>query len=199
MNIKDLLLGSSMRMSHIMRFSTIPVTHKESVAEHSFFTAFYAYFIGIGIAPEYKVDTNWAVHAALFHDIEESMTGDFLRSFKKSSPELDKAIKKGARVCAMRVFRELDPGDRRNLIEYWDMAKSDEHPSAPIVRFADFLSVLSYLSKEAAMGNLYAQDMLKYELSGYADLFDDQPMLENFLKEARQIIYGGWRDVRVNV
>lgn len=198
-SIKNLLMGSTIRAAHISRYSSIPVLHKESVAEHSYYVALYSALlaadIGLSVTERYE-----AMQMAIVHDIEECLTGDFLRSFKKSSPELDSEIHRAASICADKVFKEI--GETSIGHQEWKEAKGLSMPGR-VVRFADFLSVVSYLCKEAALGNRYARVMMSTELMEYLKLFHTPNFLNNgyreYLNEVEGIIRRGWENVQVTV
>ncbi len=46
MNMKKLLVGHVIRLKYTERFSTCRTLHKESVAEHAYFTTLYALVLG---------------------------------------------------------------------------------------------------------------------------------------------------------
>src|SRR5258706_14746841 len=103
-NMKDLLLGATMRAAHVHRYSAIPVNHRESIAEHSFFVAIYADRIAVDLSLK---GIESIIKAALWHDIEETHTGDFIRSFKYGDLGMKEKMDRVARKCAMKVFDEM--------------------------------------------------------------------------------------------
>jgi len=169
LDMKKLLMGSTVRAAHIHRYSSIPILLKESVAEHSFYVAIYTQVLCdyLKVAGDNR---RVAIEAALLHDIEECLTGDFLRSFKKSGGELEKQIKKAAETCAFKVIGEMFNHSDVVPTFFWGGAKGN-HTEGRIVQMADFLSVVSYLSKESALGNRYAQQMMSTELMVYLNTF----------------------------
>jgi len=66
---------------------------------------------------------------------------------------------------------------------------------------ADFLSVVSYLSKESALGNRYAQQMMSTELMVYLNTFRNALFsdFQDILDEVEGIIREGWKHVTVTV
>ena len=73
LDIDQLLTGSIHRMSHVNRYSSVPVNRKENVAEHSWFVAFYAYMIGKDLeAHQHEVDFGELLSRALVHDLRRS-------------------------------------------------------------------------------------------------------------------------------
>lgn len=201
-SMKDLILGATMRAAHIPRYSAIPVNHRESVAEHSFFVAIYADRISIDLG--YSAETNrQSVRAALWHDIEETLTGDFIRSFKYNDHQLKRMMDFAARDCALTVFREMLGRDNASIaIGSWDDAKNNG-PVGRVVKFSDFLSVVAYVAKEAAMGNKYAIHMMQHALPDYANIFKvdtDYSEFRPYMEEVDEIIgREGWKDIRVTI
>ena len=95
--LKELLLGSLSRLKNIVRFSNSHKIIHESVAEHSFSTAVYALVLGEELRRGgLEINVELAVKRALLHDIEESCSGDYIRTFKHSDPDLMKAIDKAS-------------------------------------------------------------------------------------------------------
>jgi 5'-deoxynucleotidase YfbR-like HD superfamily hydrolase len=196
LDLKAMLTGSTGRLAHINRYSSIPCTHPETVAEHQYYVALYCLLIGNDIRMGY-IDVAMALKTALVHDIEECLTGDFLRSFKKSTPILDKEISEASAVCAEKVFKELvGPQEVIELTGYWNNAK-DHGISGRLVKFCDFLSVVGYLAREAVVGNRFAELMLKTEVQTYANSFNFDLTFSKYLTEVQEIIDGGWDNVRV--
>jgi len=192
-------MGSTIRAAHIHRYSSIPILLKESVAEHSFYVALYAQILSDYLRLGWD-DRRLAIESALLHDIEESLTGDFLRSFKKSNPTLEYEIKKAAEQCAFKVISEAFNHADAPPTFFWKGAKV-QSPSGRIVQIADFLSVVSYLCKEAALGNKYAMAMMETELMQYLSLFRNAGFtdFQDILDEVEGIIREGWKHVTVTV
>lgn len=67
-------------LSYVPRWSIVRVSKPQSVAEHSFYTAMYAYQIADTIGYRYRGDVEGCreklLLAALWHDAEESFMGD---------------------------------------------------------------------------------------------------------------------------
>ena len=85
---------SSRALAHVMRFNSRPQHFQESVAEHSFFTAYIASILCDLLKKEgMEINQEKVLTMALIHDSEEIFSGDILGPFKHRSPELTKAIK----------------------------------------------------------------------------------------------------------
>lgn len=143
--IVQMLTGPINRVSAVYRFSAMHVIKRESVAEHSFMVALYSHIINEHLGRP-------AIRGQLFlraiaHDLEESLTGDFVRSFKYSDPELQDRIEAASR----RFITELVGADL-DLLHAWEQAK-DDTIEGHIIRVADYASVVSYVIRELQMGN----------------------------------------------
>jgi len=199
LDMNDVVLGPAIRASHISRYSTIPVNHRESVAEHSFYVAFFSMLVADDLM---LVDSKklWIHKCALVHDLEECLTGDFLRSFKYSTSELKEALDRGALRAAQETFIDIFDSQAHWYVDAWKNAK-DDSITGNIVRYADFLSVVAYLSKESAMGNQYAQKMVNTELLTYWNLFNapEFVIFKDYQEQISHILQDGWQEVRVTV
>lgn len=199
--IQDLILGATMRAAHIPRYSAIPVNHRESVAEHSFFVAIYADRIAVDLGLQHNIQA--ILKTALWHDIEETLTGDFIRSFKYHDLNLKKAMDFAAEGCAFKVFDEMlqNKQQAQDALSIWQNAK-DYNIESRVVKFADFLSVVAYLAKECAMGNHYTMHMMRHALPDYLKSFyqdDEYRRFQPYLSDVQEIMRGGWKDVRVTI
>ncbi|MEK7093595.1 MAG: YfbR-like 5'-deoxynucleotidase [Patescibacteria group bacterium] len=192
MNIKGLLLGSSSRLKNIVRYSNSHRIQDESVAEHSFSTALYCLVIGSELqAQGMKIDVDIAVKRALIHDIEESHSGDFIRTFKHSDPELSLAIDRAARSFAGTLFKEMaGPAVASHLLAMWENAK-DRTLEGMLVEFADFLSVVSYVMRECSMGNRSLLEDNASTLGEYANKFNAErfEFLRAPIVEAQKMLF----------
>ena len=93
MNIFSHLLNRG--LAHVMRYSSTPQHFKESVAEHSFYTAYYASLLcDLLEKVDVHVGRERAITMALIHDTEEMFSGDILNPFKHYSSDLKEAIQK---------------------------------------------------------------------------------------------------------
>lgn len=157
MTLQGLIEGDLTRLRFVFRFSSVFVLHKESVAEHSFFVALYSYFIGkhvIDSGCKSSVDFEKLMTKALIHDIDECRTGDFLRTFKYSSPEVKLAIEVGASNQLHDLMTTIDVGaeTKKEVMYEWQYAK-DDSIEGRIVAFSDFIAVLSYMLQEINCSN----------------------------------------------
>jgi len=172
--LRELLEGNPARLRYVYRYSTSRVQQQETVAEHSYYVALYALFVGRWVNEQMDLGklakpTWWGpatdrvlvenlLQRALLHDLEESRSGDFPRPFKHSSPELKEMLERASRISMDQVIRpifgiplnqddEIDNGIADEFLMSWLDAK-DATPEGRILEFCDFLSVLSFMMQE---------------------------------------------------
>lgn len=168
LNFTNLLEGSINRMSHVFRFSSIPVNRRENVAEHSWYVSMYAFFIAKdyeerwnGEDPIPRVDYGKLLSRALLHDLDESHTGDFLRIVKYGHPDLKRALDEVSVSMINKMQEELGV----EFTEPWAQAKADDL-EGEIIEIADLLRVVSYVVEEISSGNKHIIHILN-EALGY--------------------------------
>lgn len=157
LNLRELLAGRTSQLRNIVRYSNGPRHHDESVAEHSYYTAFYA-LVMCEVLRKNKVhvDTNLAIRKAVLHDLDECISGDFVRSFKMSRPGLCEAIETAAASQIPELFLPILQNDSvmsSSLAEEAATGKGKDCLEGQVVAFADFLSVLAYAIQEVDTGN----------------------------------------------
>src|SRR5258706_8989645 len=131
LNIKELIEGRPERLRYVFRYSTTRVISPESVAEHSYFVAFYCMMIGHwlnGDSEGVTVSMRKLLERALVHDLEEAVTGDFPREFKHSNKDVQEALKDASRIGFVQIITALT-GDSDLYIDYliktWTTAKAN--------------------------------------------------------------------------
>jgi 5'-deoxynucleotidase YfbR-like HD superfamily hydrolase len=130
------------------------------VAEHIFFTSILAYVIALDINYEYDkaiVHVSDVVTKAIVHDMDEALTGDFIRPFKYSSPELRRALHEACQHGMTRALSGTEVG--KILLDRWASSK-DDTVEGGIVHLADLWSVVIYARREFLLGNSYARKIL---------------------------------------
>ena len=164
-NWVEVLDGKLNRTRFVERYSGVPHVRREGVAEHSYYVALYAQFlydeVNRNILPP-DVDQVWpdlskVLQGALFHDMEECMTGDMLRSVKHGSAILRESLNKAGEQLLKSVFEEVLDGQRHvtTSMARWSNAKTSTI-NGDIVSLADLLSVVSYAYMEEKAGSTYA-------------------------------------------
>lgn len=197
LSIKEMLIGMPVRLRYVDRFSTCRVMKKESVAEHSFYVAFYSLMIAwwcetkaamrLGSA----VDLGLLFAKTLLHDIDEAATGDVPRFFKYSDAtlknHLDEVAQKGVYQIAKKLWDEASTIDR--IESHWKNAK-DDTTEGKILEFADFLSVLSYAAEEIRSSNFTMREHLTSMVEYYEKFTtEDFNFIRPLVEEARTILF----------
>jgi 5'-deoxynucleotidase YfbR-like HD superfamily hydrolase len=129
-------------MAHIKRYSVIPVIHKESIAEHSFFVS----AIVIKLHQDYIFDLGTALAMATIHDMTESYTDDITILTKRRFPKIAEAVEEAEYEIASEIF----PSHIKSI---WYEYKKGESVEAKIVKLADTIQVMQYAYNEMRMGN----------------------------------------------
>ena len=150
LDLRAVVLGRMTRLRYVVRFSICPRTHDESVAEHSYYTAYIAMMIAMDLRRDgVEIDHGVVACRALMHDADEAHSGDFIRMFKHSTPGLKQAIDAASQNFMKEYAEEIGSPPSLAL---WEGAKRADNEGA-VVSFADFLSVVSYVVQEINAGN----------------------------------------------
>jgi 5'-deoxynucleotidase YfbR-like HD superfamily hydrolase len=137
------------RLSHVVRFSSIPVAVSENVAEHSYWVALYGALIHKHMRPGDYETTGAVVLGAVLHDLAECVTGDVVRTFKYSSTKLKAAIDEAEHL----IVKQL-PAPILQVYDLQDHLRFKDRPYVEaVVKAADFLSLVQYMVREARRGN----------------------------------------------
>lgn len=155
LDIFQMLVGAPVRLRYVHRFSSCRVGARETVAEHSFYTALYSLVIGEWVVAntDKPVDFGVLLRKAILHDCEEAVTGDINRIFKHFSNELAEAINTAAFKAFDKTWARVLNKDARNHLRRWWVYSKEEGNEGDIVAFADYLSVLSYVVSEIRSSN----------------------------------------------
>lgn len=163
--VNVLFEGEINKLSNINRFSSIPVIRYENVAEHSYYVSIYSLLVGLDlIQAGANVALSSLLTKSLVHDIDESISGDFLRSFKYSDIELVKIIKKNCERLTLSIFNKYSETPDK-LYKHW-LADKDASLEGCIVRIVDLLAVSIYCKSEINKGNKNLVYVLN-ETAGY--------------------------------
>lgn len=190
-HLRDVILGDVSRLRFIIRFSNCPRIQNESVADHSYFTALYTYFIGASlVASGHKFDLGRALGKALMHDVDECFSGDFIRMFKHSSPELKDHIDKACVKFMVNFVHKVSTSEKLRLRILGDWLDSKDRDEGAVVAFADYLSVLSYIHQEIDLGNERMKRQIP-ELRKFHSSFEAQErfvFLSDYIAQAGEIL-----------
>lgn len=158
-------------LTHVMRFSSIPQQFQESVAEHSFYVAYFTSIVIYFLKKrKERVDEARALKIALIHDMEEKFSGDILTPFKYYSQELYHAIRKVNRETIPLAFEYLPASLAKDFIAFWKEDADRVTKEAQIVKVADKLSLLSKCKEEITLGNAFFKPIYERELKALDEL-----------------------------
>jgi len=156
-SIVDFILGHLRRLVHTTRFSTVPQTSVESVAEHSYFVAVYARVLShYAMKHGHKVNLQEVLERALLHDAEEVISSDIIYPFKHyGDGGLAAEIDKINQTVIHDVFATLPKELEETFVSIWKRAKKEDTIETEIIKVADILSLLSHSFEQIHMGNHY--------------------------------------------
>lgn len=198
MNLRAMLTGGIQRLAHANRYSTYHVNREENVAEHTCFVSLYCLLIGKDLEANTKSKVDWSklLQSALFHDLDEALTGDFLRSVKYKTPGLKELLDSAAENTIVSLEEEMDA--QGYILPLWKQCK-DKTVEGYILRIADFLGVASYVIGEFHSGNKHLihvfdelgtlMKALESEISDPENLLGcDKSILIYYTAESRSLI-----------
>ena len=190
--------GDVRRLSHVVRYSSIPISVPENVAEHSYWVCLYSALIHQVLRPADHELIGALLLKATIHDLAECVTGDVVRTFKYSSTTLREEINK----AEDNIIRNL-PGPIQVLMN--GVAPKLAHGEGPyveaVVKAADFMSLHQYMMREVRRGNreiirpyyLRMEDDLRAMMEKYTDQeFESfQYLYKEMLETAKTARTGG--------
>jgi putative hydrolases of HD superfamily len=152
-------------LAHVMRFSATPQHFPESVAEHSFYTAYYVSLLcDVLKKAGQSVEREKAISMALIHDTEEMFSGDILSPFKHYSPEVRVTIQKVNKEVVPQAFEGLPKSMQEKYIALWNEDAQGKSVEAQVVKVADQLSLLSKCAEEVKVGNTFFEKIYQDQL-----------------------------------
>lgn len=159
-------------LAHAARFSGTPQHFPESVAEHSFYTAYITMFLcDLLRQVDHPIDKEKAVSMALIHDAEEMFSGDILTPFKHYSEEVAEAIRHvNKEAIHKNVFEDLPDSLKSNAVELWEEESARLTTEAQVVRVADRISLVAKCAEEVHVGNAYFDDIYENQLNELKEL-----------------------------
>ena len=145
------IFSISQSMSSINRYSQINLLHPESVLEHTGFVCLFTYLTcsEINFSCKKKIDTGLALKKAVFHDVDEVVTGDIPRPTKYFSNESKDIFDKNASQGINQIISELDIKNNegsREIEALWKNSKNDDE--GRIVALADLAAVVYKIWEE---------------------------------------------------
>lgn len=125
-------------VSHVFRWGTSRAIHRQSVADHSYYVAIYSDQIATQI--DWQGDRAALMRYALWHDVEETVTGDIVGPVKR-------VIKSSSlsTLATDHLYQRFPDGE-------W--LKPDDQDIKKIVALANVVEEIFWLASEMQMGNM---------------------------------------------
>ena len=158
-------------LAHVVRFNGKPQQFPESVAEHSFYVAYFTTIL-LHLLKEAgeSVDEAKTLKIALIHDMEETFSGDILTPFKHYNDEILEAVRKVNKEMIPMVFENLPEELASDFIKLWTEDTEQSSKEAQVVKLADKLSLISKCYEETKAGNDYFKPIYERELEKLKNL-----------------------------
>ena len=179
--IREVLYGEFRRVSHVYRYSALPVLNRENVAEHSWWTAVIAMTIATEIG-HVELIGDVAVRG-IMHDIEEIGTGDLVREAKYFDEKMRADFARVEVAFAHRLFDKLGTKVGDQFWHIWRHSKGDDL-AGQIVSLADLFCVIAYVRWERSMGNTKLEQVEHDCLHLIDQKFGDNKLLLPVIAEA---------------
>ncbi len=178
------IFGSNRNLNQIIRFNTRQKTFNETVASHIFFVSLYAMIMGDILKNNgHKIDMELLLKKALLHDIEETLSGDIVRTFKI---KMKKAYQKMSLLSASYVLEKLPKNLKNSYLSIWK--DKSIRIETLIVDIADELTGIIYCSEQLKMSNKFFEQILEgycknlYEVTKDTLLAPLYPYITNLLR-----------------
>lgn len=139
------------RLDYVTRYNSIPSLYQESVSQHSYWVTLYGLMIHNSIYSGKNAEIELSIlKSGLIHDVGECLTGDVVRTFKYSNPDLKKVIDESEE---MMIQTHLPKTVKRVIAESVPAQKEDAKYVKDIIKAADFVSLFHYMNREYNRGN----------------------------------------------
>ncbi len=152
-------------LAQVVRFNNRPQHFPESVAEHSYYVAYFGLLLcKLLDKKNIRVDSTKVMQMALIHDSEEGLTGDILNPFKHHNDKVFSAIREVNKEMIKEVFSDLPKDLATDLEDLWKEENAQTSLESQVVKISDRLSLLSKCNEEIEAGNDYFKDIYSREL-----------------------------------
>lgn len=195
MNIFEVMTGPIARMSYVNRYSSFSVNRRENVAEHSWWVCFIAYCIAGDLYKNGEhIDFESLLEHALMHDVSECLSGDVIRSYKHTNPDVKQAMAEADQINTRGLFdRDEYKTIGKKLYHDWATAKHNGRLEGEIVAFADMAAVGFYCREEDRSGNRAIRSVLAEMFEQWFHEFSQHPLLGQYV--AQMFPEGRWPDM----
>ena len=143
------------RMKHITRWGLMRNSMRETLAEHSFETAVIAHALAVIGVTRYQrtVEPGKVAAAALYHDANETLTGDLPTPVKYYSPAIRDAYKAVEQEATARLISTL-PEDLQGTYRALMECEQRDPMTYAYIKAADKISAWIKCVEEGKSGNL---------------------------------------------
>lgn len=163
----DLVSSPLMNLDHTYRYSGTKLVEPESLSQHIMDTV----MLGLKIIDEANhlagkevLDPKAYVMKAIFHDLEEVITGDIPRPLKYYDKDTTASMKHVAEEVAYRFF-EKEFHQVNTCYDLWESAKHGDEGF--ILKLVDTFVVVSKTLKEVSLLHNYYMLRVAHEVSQY--------------------------------
>lgn len=158
-------------LDYINRFNKTRVFNHETVSQHTYWVVLFAHLIlegleDAGVFKTFKPALMWqrkyeVLQACLFHDFDESITGDIIHTFKHNDFN-GKHVKDSIRNYINHKLNELDNNKTviSNTIINSLVLADDSRLIKYIVKMSDWFACIKYEWAELQVGNIHFQPIL---------------------------------------
>lgn len=156
-----------LQTNNVYRYSGTKMIEPESLTTHVYETQMIGYMIihHLNSKCGESLDKGLYLEKVLHHDMEESMTGDVVRTLKYHNPSVLRELQSVAKEVAEDLYFQYFEDDKGELFDIWDNAKSGKEGF--ILKFVDTLTVVNRVVKEVEyFKNIYFL-RVAYEVSYY--------------------------------
>lgn len=191
-----------LQTDNVVRYSGTKMVEPESLTTHIYETQMIGYMIIHHLANHCGdiLDKGLYLEKVLHHDLEESMTGDVVRTLKYHNPAVLRELQKVAYQVAEELYDVYFDDQDKRLLSIWQNAKSGKEGF--ILKLVDTLTVVNRVVKEVDyFQNIYFL-RVAYEVSIYLKdlqkLLDHNPLgftkesiyyLANLLEDAQEVLH----------
>lgn len=156
-----------MNTGNIQRYSGTKMVEPESLSAHILDSQMMGYMIINYMNTVCGEDLNKGLYLekALHHDIEESMTGDVVRTLKYYNPDVHKEIQNVATSVAEEIYMKYLDDTEGTMLHIWSTAK--EGREGFILKLVDTLTVVNKVVREVDFFHNYYFLRVAYEVDIY--------------------------------
>lgn len=162
-----------MTLSTLIRYNNSFHIRNESVAEHSFYVAFYTMKICSILQVNSDVE-NLALKTAIIHDVHESELSDIPHDIKANNKQIEDFCLEFEKSFNKKYFPEIDKS-------FSSISEDEAKLVKIIVELADIIDVLQFARHEIKIGNSHfrkiydiAQTRITNDLEALNNICDEQ-------------------------